>query len=211
MEFYFDYISPNAYLAWQPVINLARRFNEPLVLRPVLFAGLLEAHGQVGPAEVRPKMRWMVANCLRKAERDGVPLKPPHSHPFNPLLSLRLTLACEAEQRERLTNDLFRWTWAESRDVSDSAVLGKLLDAAGFDGNALLHAAATPEIKHTLREATDAAVATGVFGVPAVIAKDEIFFGYDDLPWLERHLDGAPPPDSSGWTSVRPSAWRRSK
>ena len=88
IRFYFDYISPNAYLAWTQLPALAARngcFIEPV---QVLFAGLLEAHRQLRPTEVLPKMRWMWKNILRKATVIGVPLSAPAFHPFNPLLVL---------------------------------------------------------------------------------------------------------------------------
>ena len=59
IRFLFDYISSNAYLAWVELPKLAARYGALVVPVPVLFAGLLEAHGQLGPAEVRPKALWM--------------------------------------------------------------------------------------------------------------------------------------------------------
>jgi 2-hydroxychromene-2-carboxylate isomerase len=66
-RFYFDYVSPNAYLAWRQLRAIAERHGVAIEPVPVLFAGLLEAHGQLGPAEVPAKMGWMVKNNLRKA------------------------------------------------------------------------------------------------------------------------------------------------
>ncbi len=74
IRFYFDYISPNAYLAWTQLPALAERNGCRIDPVPVLFAGLLEAHRQLGPAEVRPKMQWMWKNIVRKAALIDVPL-----------------------------------------------------------------------------------------------------------------------------------------
>src|SRR5690349_12025805 len=118
LYFFFDYISHNAYLAWHKVPALASAHGLALEPVPVLFAGLLKAHNQVGPAEVAPKARWMIWNVLRKARYHGIPLAPPHSHPFNPLLPLRLScIDMPREQRQELITRLFRATWAESRAV----------------------------------------------------------------------------------------------
>ena len=87
--FYFDFISHNAYLAWTQLGPLAERHAVAFELVPVVFGALLAAHGQLGPAEVPPKSRWMLRDVVRKARLAGVPLAPPHSHPFNPLPSLR--------------------------------------------------------------------------------------------------------------------------
>ena len=108
IRFYFDYISPNAYLAWSQLPALAKRNGCVIDPVPVLFAGLLEANRQLGPAEVPAKMRWMWKNILRKAAVIGVPLNAPAFHPFNPLLALRVSsLGLDAKQRRALIDALF--------------------------------------------------------------------------------------------------------
>src|SRR5215831_9421049 len=92
IQFYFDYESPNAYLAWTQLPKLADRYGFTVEPVPVLYAALLDAHGQLGPAEVSAKGRWMSRNLLRKALLLAVPLNPPAFLPFNPLLALRVTL-----------------------------------------------------------------------------------------------------------------------
>src|SRR5512145_1473206 len=91
LRFCFDYISSNAYLAWVRLPELRQRFDLRIEPVPVLFAGLLEANGQLGPAEIRPKARWMAKNNQRKAGILGVRLRPPAFHPFNPLVPLRVS------------------------------------------------------------------------------------------------------------------------
>ena len=53
---------------------MAARHGAPIEPVPVLFAGLLESTGLLGPAEVPIKARWMWRNNLRKAARLGLPL-----------------------------------------------------------------------------------------------------------------------------------------
>jgi 2-hydroxychromene-2-carboxylate isomerase len=59
IRFCFDYISTNAYIAWVELPKLAAKYHAVVEPEPVLFAGLLEAHGQLGPAEIPAKARWM--------------------------------------------------------------------------------------------------------------------------------------------------------
>lgn len=214
IAFYFDFISPNAFLAWNALPEIAARHGRQIECRPVLFAALLQAHGQRGPAEVAPKMRWMVRNCLRKARARGLNLQPPATHPFNPLLSLRVCHAVRDElQRQRILTALFAATWQQGVDVSDPATVVATLDAAGVDGAALVARASDDSVKQSLRDATDAALAEGIFGVPMMVADDEPFFGYDDLEWLDRFLAGGVRLDEqtlARWRTVRPSATRRS-
>jgi 2-hydroxychromene-2-carboxylate isomerase len=214
LRFYFDYISSNAYLAWKQLPPLASRFGVTIEPIPVLFAGLLEAHGQLGPAEVRPKALWMAKNNLRKAIRLGLPLNRPRHHPFSPLLALRVSgLPLPETDRSALIDALFDAVWARELHVSEPAVVAEIATQLGLDGAMLVAQAQEPEAKARLRAQTDAAIATGVFGVPSMIVDDELFWGYDDWPFLELYLEGKDPigpHEMAKWTSaVRPSAVRR--
>ena len=212
--FYFDYISSNAYLAWVRLPEIAARAGCELLPVPVLFAGLLEEHGQLGPAEVRPKAFWMAKNNLRKAAQLGVPFNPPAHHPFNPLLALRVTSLPAAEAgRGALISGLFEAVWVNGLHISESDVVAEVANAAGLDGVALVAEAQTLDAKARLREQTDCAIDAGVFGVPMMRVGDELFWGYDDLPYLELHLAGEDPlkpEELAKWMDApQPSAMRR--
>jgi 2-hydroxychromene-2-carboxylate isomerase len=213
LRFYFDYISHNAYIAWTQVHALAERHGRTVEPVPVLFAGLLNATGQLGPAEIPAKARWMIRDLLRKAAELGVPFEPPASHPFRPLLPLRVSsLPLPDAARRGLVDALFRATWAESVDVSDPEAVARIAESAGLDGAALVRDAATPDAKQRLRRQTDDAIAAGVFGVPTVIVDGELFFGYDDHVWVERFLRGEDPLDreaAAAFARVRATASRR--
>jgi 2-hydroxychromene-2-carboxylate isomerase len=214
IRFSFDYISSNAYLAWTQLPALAARHGWTVEPIPVLFAGLLEAHGTLGPAEVPVKSWWMAKNNLRKAALLGVPLHPPAFHPFNPLLALRASsLPLEAAARTRLIDGLFRAVWVDGVHVSEPAVVKAVADAAGLDGAAIVAQAQAPDAKARLRKETDDAIARGVFGVPSMEVGQEVFWGYDDLAYLEPLLAGRDLLDAKvleEWSAPpRPSAMRR--
>jgi 2-hydroxychromene-2-carboxylate isomerase len=194
LRFYFDYISNNAYLAWLQMPTITRRYGWVLEPVPVLFAGLLEAHGTSGPAETPAKALWMWKNNLRKAALSGVPLNPPAFHPFNPLLALRVTsLARDLDECDDLITRLMEAVWVRGEHVSEPAVVERAARDVGLDGAALVAAAGTAEAKAALRRQTDDAIAQGVFGVPTMAAQGEIFWGYDDLPYLEMFMAGDDP------------------
>ena len=213
IRFYFDYISPNAYLAWTQLPALAERNGCVVEPVPVLFAGLLEANRQLGPAEVPAKMRWMWKNTLRKAAAIGVSLNLPAFHPFNPLLALRVSsLAMEVKQRLDLIDALFGAVWVRGLHTAQPSVVEEVVSETGLDGPALITLAQLPACKTELRKQTDQAIANGVFGVPTMAVGDELFWGYADIPFLQRFLDGTDPIDRAHWEqSVLPrsSAVRR--
>ena len=214
LYFLFDFISHNAWLAWQRTREIAARSGLAFEPVPVVFGVMLKHYGQVGPAEVPPKGRWMLHNVLRKARQLGLPLAPPFSHPFNPLTALRLC-CCEmdTEARLRLITALWQATWTQSRDVSDPQVLVETLGACGFDGDTLLAEAGGADARDRLRANTEAALASGAFGVPTVLVGGELFWGFDDLEYLDSHLSGRLPPvteaELAPWLAVRPSIQRK--
>ncbi|HVS64853.1 MAG TPA: 2-hydroxychromene-2-carboxylate isomerase [Thermoanaerobaculia bacterium] len=215
IELYFDYVSHNAYLAWHRLGPLAAAAGRGVRAIPVVFGALLRAHRQLGPAEVPPKARWMVRDVARKAHDLALPLQPPASHPFLSLLALRVTtLATEEHERRApaLIAALFDAAWGRSLPIDQPSVVAETASSVGLEGESLVERATQPEIKAKLRDATDRALAKGVFGVPTMIADERLFWGFDDLVNLERYLEGEDPLESidlSEWWRVRPSVERR--
>jgi 2-hydroxychromene-2-carboxylate isomerase len=196
VDFYFDYLSGYAYFGWLRVRSLCARKGATLGVHPVLFAGLLNHWGQLGPAEIPPKRAWVYRDGFRIAKRDNVPLSPPRYHPFNPLLALRLSLAeVGGADQPRVVDAIFGAGWGRGIDLGSREELAATLDAAGLDGNGLVAKASEPAAKAALKKSTEDAIARGVFGVPTMIVGDELFWGADRVEYVEMALDGTDPID----------------
>jgi 2-hydroxychromene-2-carboxylate isomerase len=178
----FDLISPYSYLSLKQLSRLPAGTEVELV--PVLFAGLLNHHGQVGNAEIASKRRFTYRFVVWRARKMGVPLKMPPAHPFNPLSALRLVVAAGSNMRSVET--AFDFVFGQGRDVTDPAVLADLARELGVaDVQAALN---DPEVKQTLRNNTDWAIARGVFGVPTFVIGTELFWGHDALDMVVDYL-----------------------
>jgi 2-hydroxychromene-2-carboxylate isomerase len=192
--------------------TLARRYGLLVEPVPVLFAGLLEAHGTTGPAETPAKSIWMFKNNLRKAALLGVPLNSPAYHPFNPLLALRATTAArDADECDAFITRLFEAVWVRKEHVRRAGGRRARRKRGRPRMARRWCAASEPEAKSALRAQTDDALARGVFGVPTMEMNGEIFWGYDDLPYLELFLAGEDPLARSSWgrsDSERPAPLR---
>ncbi len=209
MRFLFDFLSPYAYTAWHLSLGLAARHGRALEPEPVLLAGLLGAHGTKGPAEVPAKRIYTFKDAFRKATAAGLPLLPPPSHPFNPLLALRTVLAADPGDRTRLVTALWRGAWGGGGGVEDPANVARLAREAGFDGEELV--ARSSACKERLRELTESAVREGVFGVPTLFVDGEMFWGVDALPFAELRLLGRDPFEPSTlahWADLPATAGR---
>jgi len=189
IEFYFDLISPYSWLAARQCGQLDAVAQ--LDFRPVLFAGLLAAHGNKGPAELSAKRAYTMRDIMRCAGALGLPMKGPPTHPFNPLRALRMCVALEdAEARRRLALALFAAAWEQGLDLNDQAVLAQAAVDSGLDSAALLVRSGEADIKRRLADVTAAAIAGGVFGVPTFRIGDEIFWGADRIDAVVRRLQG---------------------
>jgi len=191
IDWYFDFISPYSYLAFELLPGALTKIEPAPVLRlkPVLFAGLLQHWGHMGPAEVPPKRRFTYEHCVWLADRHGIALKSPPRHPFNPLPLLRAAIAagCSRESVERL----FRYVWRDGA-LPDEPAFARLLAALHLAPEAL----DAPAVKAQLRRHGEEAIAAGVFGVPTAVARTaqgvRAIWGFDALPMLADWLRGAP-------------------
>src|SRR6185369_2796719 len=111
VDWYFDFVSPFAYLQSEQLASLGPRAE--LRYRPVLFAGLLAAHGQKGPAEMPGKREFTYRFVVWRAKELGITRKFPPEHPFNPLALLRLAHACDC--RPDVVHAIFRFVWRDGR------------------------------------------------------------------------------------------------
>jgi 2-hydroxychromene-2-carboxylate isomerase len=172
-DWYFDFVSPFSYLQCEQLPALERSLR--VRYRPVLFAGLLQAHGHKGPAEIPAKRRFTYRHVVWQARRLGIPLKFPAAHPFNPLPLLRLAVAanCEPDAVRRI----FRFVWRDGRLGDLPIEWAELMAELELPEAAAL--IASQEVKDALRRNTDEAIARGVFGVPTLAIGDELFWGAD--------------------------------
>lgn len=199
--FHLDPISPYAYLAFEALPQALEGCSYWVDYRPVLFAGLLQHHGQKGPAEIAPKRAWTYRDVAWRAHQLDVPLQLPARHPFNPLPLLRLMLACAPAGQmpnRRICEAVLRHVWrGDGADAEDPQRLAALTTALGP-----VRDPAGAEVKAELRALTEAAVTDGLFGVPTITAAGRPFWGLDALPMLAACLKGDPWFDGPGWDAA---------
>ncbi|MEQ1804201.1 MAG: 2-hydroxychromene-2-carboxylate isomerase [Burkholderiaceae bacterium] len=191
LRFWFDPVSPYAYLAFERLPQVLVGLSYSVEYRPVLFAGLLAHWGHKGPAEIEPKRAWTFRQVEWLALRHGIALQTPLQHPFNPIALLRMALACasagEAPNR-RVVEAVFRHVWcgngADANDAVRLETLRQLLAPQRDPQSA--------EVKDELREAGREAIERGVFGVPTIELEGRLFWGLDSLEMVAQCLRGEP-------------------
>ncbi|MBY0574888.1 MAG: DsbA family protein [Undibacterium sp.] len=184
--FYFDTISPYAWLASKELARI-QAAGLQVECQPILFAALLNANGQKGPAEIPAKRANFFRDVMRMAARKGHAFAGAPHHPYNPLKALRLCIAVDdIEARNCLSVALLAATWEYGQDLNDAAVLQRMVEECGLAHLDLVAQIDRPEIKEKLNLATLAAIDAQIFGVPSFVLNGEIFWGcdrVDDLLW----------------------------
>jgi 2-hydroxychromene-2-carboxylate isomerase len=182
-RWYFDFISPFAYLQLPRILELRERID--IVPVPIVFGAILSHRGQLGPAEIAGKRAFTYRFVQWQADRAGIPLRFPPAHPFNPLAALRLCVA--AGSSWNAVARIFDHLWRDGASGVDAAELAGVAQGLGVPDAAA--AIATGTITDALRTNTGRALAAGVFGVPTLAADGELFWGHDATPMFEAWLD----------------------
>ena len=182
-EWFFDFISPFSYLQLDKVHAWRHRLEITPV--PIAFGAVLNHTGTLGPAEVPGKREHMYRHIQWQAERDGITLKFPPTHPFNPLIALRLCIAAGTTWES--VDAIFRHIWRDGHACVTAEDFSSVARSLGVDD--VEKAVADPTVKTQLRSNTDNAVASGVFGVPTLRVGAELFWGNDASEMFEEWLD----------------------
>jgi 2-hydroxychromene-2-carboxylate isomerase len=180
--FYFDLGSPYAYLAAE---RLPEILLGPLDWQPVSLGALFKLTGRNSWALEGPEPRRAgIAEVERRAGLYGLPpVRWPEHWPGNYLMAMRAAIfAFRAGRGPQFATCALRSAFQQGNDLGLPEQVLQAADDAGLDPPAVQQATRDPEIKLALREATDAAHARGVFGVPTIAIDDELFWGDDRLP-----------------------------
>ena len=200
VEFFFDFGSPAAYLAYTQLPALCAEAGAGLAWKPMLLGGVFQATGNHSPAEVPAKGRYVMRDLKRHAARYGVPFAHNPHFPINTLLLMRGATAMQMHDGGARFGDyceaVFRAMWVEPQNLNDPAVVGGVLQAAGFDPAAVLALAGQAEVKERLKAVTAEAVERGVFGAPTMFVGKTMYWGQDRLDFVREDLsnEGLPRP-----------------
>mgnify|MGYP003628623465 FL=1 len=193
IELIFDFVSPNAYLIWSPLKDLAEKYGATIEITPAFLGGMHKLTGNAPPfvrdAEVKGKNDYAMLEMNRFITKHGLTkFRMNPKFPFNTITLQRMLVALEPERRFGLIDALLPAIWEQGLDVTDGDTLGKILHNAGFDGQELLARTQDPEVKQALIDNTEKAVERGAFGIPTMFVDGEIYFGKERLGQIEEQL-----------------------
>lgn len=189
IDFYYDYASPTAYLAWTQLPALCKANDTILNYRPVLLGGIFKATGNTTPAALEPKAKWLFDDVARHAQLYQVEYKMNPFFIINSMMMMRGAMWAQNNGRlEDYNSAMFTATWVNGEDTSNPDVVAEVMTRADLDAESMKQAIGEDNIKKQLIAATNSAVERGVFGVPTMFAGKAMHFGQDRLLWIEAYL-----------------------
>ena len=190
-EYWFDFGSPAAYLAWTQLPRLQKETGAAAVFMPMLLVGVFQATGNQSPATIPAKGKYTFADFSRFAKRYGVPYHHNPHFPINTLTLMRGAVALQMRGDARFADycdAVFKAIWVDSLNMNDPATVGAALARAGFDPMALMALTAEQATKDALKSLTQEAVERGIFGAPTFFVGDQMFWGQDRIDFVKEAL-----------------------
>ena len=216
IEFFFDFLSPYAYLAHCRLPTLADQYGYELVYKPFNMPAAKRAAGNTAPpAPALPvKFRYVSTDLRRWAQRYGVPLNMPwlvKSDASLETLKQGINVPTTGLDTTRANKGMFHALdrgqgreyatrlWGGSYGAPGGLLVGSeelLIDVArqlGWSAEELLEFVQSGAAEQRYAENTREAIGRGVFGAPTMIVDDQMWWGNDRLALLEDYLSAHPP------------------
>ena len=179
VEFYFDFISPYAYLAYKKIQSLPKDIK--IKYKPVLLGALHNLEGITAPAFIKPKLKHMISDCDLIANKNKSNFIWNSKFPINSLSIMRGYLFINAENRKLYLNVMFDAYWKDNLDISNEKILKNLLEKCKINSIKFFDGIKDLKIKDELKSITQDAHDKGIFGAPTFVVNNKIFWGQDRL------------------------------
>ncbi|MDF3074494.1 MAG: hypothetical protein K0S54_2161 [Alphaproteobacteria bacterium] len=189
IPFYIDFKSPYAYLAIAPTRLLERDFDVTLDWMPLTLhiPNYLDAVDGRSAHNWR-KVRYAYMDARRLANRVGLTIRGPQKIFDTRIASIALMYAKGKPGFDRFVDLGFERFFKRELDVENEQVMAALLQEAGIDAAgfaAYLHGPGGRRHDADRVKTED----SGVFGVPSLAIRGEIFWGGDRIDLVRERLN----------------------
>ena len=178
IDFYFDFISPYAYLAHQKIKSIK---NVDFNYKPILLGGLHNLQGITAPAFIEAKLKHMMSDCDLIAKKNKTNFIWNSKFPVNSLNIMRGYLFINSEVKNLYLNKMFDAIWKDDLDTSNEEILKSILVKCKINSNDFFDGIKDPIIKDKLKSITQEAHDKEIFGAPTFVFNNKLFWGQDRL------------------------------
>jgi 2-hydroxychromene-2-carboxylate isomerase len=192
VDFYYDFVSSASYLAYKRLPSMIKSSGGHINWKPMVLGGVFKAVGNVSPAHIEAKGKWLFDDMKRIADKHGFAFSVNPAFPLNTIMALRGAIAAERLGPEVLSpymDVMFDGAWANGDDLSNPEVVMELMEKAGLPAVEIANLAQDQAIKDELRANTEDAVKRGAFGAPTFYVNDEMHWGQDRLDAVMEALE----------------------
>ena len=186
IDFYFDIISPYAYIAYKKIL---KHKNIAFKYKPIFLGGLHNLAGIDAPAFNKYKMKNMINDCKLISEKNNIDFKWNANFPINSLSIMRGYLCIKEDKQNDYLNYFFDAYWKNNQDLSNIKNVSKLLSKLKVDNDEFFKSIKEQSTKDKLKDLTSEAFQKEVFGAPTFIINNKIFWGQDRLEYAIEELN----------------------
>ena len=150
---------------------------------------ILKVMGLKPLPETPLKGPYLKHDAVRLAEYFNVPFRYHGLTGINSLAALRAFVVLkerDAGLAKSLAQKIFSRLWVRGLDITRADDIAEEAKDLGIDAPALLRDIDTSHAKNALKQQVDAAIQTGVFGVPYFVVDGEPIWGVDRM-WMVEH------------------------
>ena len=183
IDFYFDFISPYSYLAFNKLKSLNKDNQININYKPILLGGLHNLGGITAPAFNERKMKNMKNDCELIATKNNIHFKWNTKFPINSLYLMRGYLLINDDLKEKYFDFCFNAYWKDNIDIADEKNITIILENIGFNKKDFFDGIKDLKIKEKLKDLTKNAFDKDIFGAPTFVVNNKIFWGQDRLDY----------------------------
>ena len=202
LHFFFDFLSPYSYLAWQWLYQEHEKLQLSGVqvhLRPIPMAIIIKKFVDKGPGEIPPKRDFLFKVVLNRAKALNISLACPPKIPFDSYPALRILASLTEHSRQMdFGHEVFSAIWGQGF-LPTEELLSKILNSVlpPLSAQEAQQRAQARETSIMMKGFIKEAYEYGVFGVPSFVlaSKDgatgaELFWGHDAISALQTAIIG---------------------
>ena len=180
VDFYFDIISPYAYIAYKKILKINNtKFN----FKPILLGGLHNLVEITAPAFNKFKLKNMKNDCELISKKNKINFIWNSKFPINSLYIMRGYLVVKENKKKEYLEIFFNAYWRDNIDLSIEENIIQLVENLNINHKEFFRDIAQKKIKDELKFLTDQAFKKEIFGAPTFAVNNKIFWGQDRLEY----------------------------
>ena len=180
IDFYFDFISPYAFIAYKNIIKIQNiKFN----YKPILLGGLHNLVDITAPAFNKFKLKNMKNDCELISKKNKISFIWNSKFPINSLYIMRGYLTVDESKKKDYLETFFNAYWQNDTDLTDEKNIIHLLENLSINHEDFFKSISKQETKDELKNFTSEAFKKEIFGAPTFVVNNKIFWGQDRLDY----------------------------